>query len=248
MAEGGRQHGHGQRAQQGDRAELAALPVPADAAAPDVPPDPLAEQHGEPPVPAHQHPGQLRAGVPAGTGHQEDAERRLKMSPGPRGHGVCLVARDAEGVGQVGAVQLVPQVQLDDFPLAGGKTGQRRPDHLAELRLFQVRPEVGRVTGHPGRLAERGGAARGPEPAAALVPGHRGQPGPQPVLVAERGQLGRGDDERVLDRVSRIGRFGEQGLAVGIEARRVAVVGGFESRRVACRDGGYNVAVEQASR
>ncbi len=38
--------------------------------------------------------------------------------------------------------------------------------------------------------------------------------------------------------------LGEQGLAIGIEARCVAVVGGFESRRVACHDGGHDLAVE----
>ncbi len=244
MPQRGGQHGRWQQAQQRDRAELAALPVAADGAAPDVPPDPLAEQHREPAVPASQDPVQFSAGVPAGAGHQQDAERGLEMCPRPRGHGVGLVARDAERVGQVGPVQLVTQVQLDDLPLAGGEPGQRRPHHLTALRHFQIGPGIGRLIGHPRRLVERGGAAGGTEPVAALVAGHRVQPGPEPVVIAERGQLRGGDDERVLDGVGRVGGLGEQGPAVGIQARRVAVVGGFESRRVACHDGGDDVAVE----
>ena len=125
MPQGDGQHSHRQHAEQGHRAEFLALPVPAHGAAPDVPRDPLAEQHGEPAIPAVEDPGQLSAGFAAGAGHQQNAERRLEMSPGPRGHGVRLVARDAECIGQVGAVQLVPEVQLDDLPLAGSQAGQR---------------------------------------------------------------------------------------------------------------------------
>ena len=75
MPEGGRQRGHRQHAQQGHRAELTALPVPAGVAAPDMPSDPLTQQYGEPPVPALQDPGQFRAGFPAGAGDQQHAER-----------------------------------------------------------------------------------------------------------------------------------------------------------------------------
>ena len=124
MPQGAGQRGHRQHAEQGDRAELAALPLPAHGAVPDVPPDPLAEQHGEPAVPAFEDPGQLGAGFPAGAGHQQHAERRLEVSPGPGGHGVGLVTRDAERVGEVGASQLVPEVQLDDLPFAGSQAGQ----------------------------------------------------------------------------------------------------------------------------
>ena len=246
MPQRGRQRGRRQHAQQGDRAQLTALPVSADVTAPDVPPDPLAQQHGEPPVPPLQDRGQVRAGLPAGPGHEEHAERRLEMSPRPRGHGVRLIAGDAERVGQVGTSQLVSQVQLDDFPLAGGEAGQRRPDHLAELGLFQVSPQVGRPVRHPCGLLERGGAARRPQTAPALVPGHRVQPGAEPLLIAERGKLPRGDDERVLDGVGRVGGFREQGPAVGVQARRITVVGGFESRRVASHDGGHDLTVGHA--
>ena len=142
--------------------------------------------------------------------------------------------------------QLVPQVQLDDLPLAGGETAQRRPHDLAEFGLFQIRSEIVRPVGHPGGLVERGRASRRPQTAAALVPGHRVQPGAEPLLIAERGKLSRGDDERVLDGVGRVGGFREQRPAIGVQARRVAVVGGFQSRRVAGHDGGHDLAVEHA--
>ena len=112
----GRQRGHRQRAQQHVRREFTALPVTADGAAPDVQADPLAQQHGQPAVPAGQHRVQFGAGVPPGAGHQQHAQRRLEVGPGPGRHYVRLVARHPEGIGQVGAVQLVTQAQLDDLP------------------------------------------------------------------------------------------------------------------------------------
>src|ERR1700733_947403 len=99
------------------------------------------------------------------------------------------------------------------------------------------------VVGHLRRLIEWG-AARGPEPPVALIPGHRVQPGPEPVLVAERGKLRRGDDERVLDGVSRVRWLGEQGLAVGVKARRVAIKGRGEPGWVVRDNSGHDLAVE----
>ena len=77
----------------------------------------------------------------------------------------------------------------------------------------------------------------------AFVPGHRVQPGPQPVRVAQRADLVGGDDERVLHRVRRVGRLGEQYLTVRKQIRCVAVIGCGQPSRVASNDRGHDVPV-----
>src|ERR1700735_19672 len=113
LAQSWRQGHQRQDAEQRRRAQLAALALAADLAVLDVAADPLAQQHGQLPVPAREHGGKLRAVLPARPGYQQRADRPFQLAAGPRRQGVRLIQRDAERVGQVGAVEGVPQVALD---------------------------------------------------------------------------------------------------------------------------------------
>ena len=112
-----RQDELGQHADQGQRVDLALPVLSADLADGDVPADPLAQQGGQLSVPVIQDPGQFLARARAGPGHHERAQRGLEVGPGPGGEGLRLVARHPQRVSQVRAVELVPQAQLDDFPV-----------------------------------------------------------------------------------------------------------------------------------
>ena len=60
-----------------------------------------------------------------------------------------------------------------------------------------------------GYLGQRRGQPEGSELAEALVAGHGVQPWTEPSRITQSAHFGGGDDERVLDRVGRIGRIGE---------------------------------------
>src|ERR1035437_2922852 len=99
-------------------AEFVTLALAADVAAVDVPVDPLAYQRRQLPVPAIQDLREIRAVLLPGTRHQQHAQRRLELAAGPRGQRVRLVTRHPENIRQIGMVELVPEVELDDLALA----------------------------------------------------------------------------------------------------------------------------------
>ncbi len=241
-----RQQGHRQQAEQRGRAELTALALVADIAVLDVPADPLAQQRGELTVPAVQDGGQVGAGVLPGPGHQQRAQRGLELGARTGRQRVRLVARHAQRGGQLGPIQLMPQVQLDDLPLARVQPAQRGPDQLAQLGLFRRLPDVRRGVGHLVRIVQRRGRGAAAQPAVALVPCYRVQPRPQPAGIAQPAQLGGGDDERVLDRVGGVGRLAEHGAAVRVQWLRVTVVRRGETTRLPGHDGRDDLAVLHA--
>jgi hypothetical protein len=106
----------------------------------------------------------------------------------------------------------VPQVQLDDLPVARVQPGDRRLDKLAQLAPpgagagLDVRGCVGHLPG----LFQCCRPVAGPQPAVALVASHRVQPWPEPVRLAQARQPGRGDEVGVLHGIGGVGRLGEQ--------------------------------------
>ena len=245
-AQASREHGHREQAEQHRGAEFVTLALAADVAAVDVPVDPLADQRRQLAVPAIQDLGQFRAVLPPGTRHQQHAQRRLKLAAGPRGQRMRLVTRHPENIRQIGAIELMPEVQLDDLALAGIQAAQRRPHQVTKLRLLNVVAEISHIVCQLGRLIERRGPGVGPEPAVALVACHRIQPRPQPLGITQPRDLRCGDDEGVLNRVGRVGRLAKQGAAVGVQAPGILVVGCPEAGRVTVDDGVHNLAIEHA--
>ena len=193
----------------------------------DVPPHLLAGRPGQLAIPAGQHVGQLDTGSLPGPGQLQRAQRGLEPGPGPGRQQVGLVTRHAQGIREVRAVELVAQAQLDDLLVAGAQPGQRGTDQLAQALLLQRGAEVGGPLADGGDVVVPG--ARGvPGPAhlpAAFVAGHRVQPRPETARVAQAGQLGRRDHERVLHRVGRLRRIAQQGPGVRVERRGVMVIG-----------------------
>ena len=100
-------------------------------------------------------------------------------------------------------------------------------------------------------LRHRGSRGRlhGPGLAQAFVPRDRIQPGAQLVRIAEALQLGGGDDEGVRHGAGGLGRragVGQHEPAVGVQRRRVTVVGPGEPVRVTCDDGRDQLTVLHA--
>jgi hypothetical protein len=107
--------------------------------------------------------------------------------------------RDTQHPGQVSVVQAVPPAELGDLALVGIEPAEGIQHQVAQLVLTAV---GGPGHGHRrGQLATRVRPRRpgpGAQPALAFVPRDGIQPRPQPGRAAQPGQLGGGDDERVL--------------------------------------------------
>jgi hypothetical protein len=239
---GGDRHGAGEHG----RGQLAALALPADVAVVDVPADPLAHQHGEPPVPAGQHGVEAGAGVPPGPRDDQRAERSLQLAAGPGQQRVGVVAGHPERGGEFVALEFLHQAQLDDVPVARVQPVHRGPDQLAELGLFRGGADIRARRRDVGGLVEGGQRLPGPQPAEALVARDRVEPGTQPGRVPQVPQLGGRDEKGVLNRVGGVGGLVQQGTAVRVERRGVPVVRFGEPGGVTSHDGSDNLRVLHA--
>ena len=121
-------------------------------------------------VPVLEQQVELRAGPAPGAGHEQGAERLLQLATGARRQGVRLVPRHAEHGRQVGAVQVVPEVKLDDLAVARAQPVEGGPDEPAQFGLLRA------VAGVAGRVNQVDLVARS---RVALVAGYRVEPGPQ---------------------------------------------------------------------
>ena len=83
---------------------------------------------------------------------------------------------------------------------------RHEPAHFLALGIGARLRLVGR---HLARLVQRRRQPTGPELAETFVAGHRVQPWAELVRVTQPADLRGGDDERVLDRIGRVGRLGE---------------------------------------
>ena len=123
--------------------------IGADVALVDMAVDLLAVRRGQLAVPAIQQHVQLGTRPPAGTGHQQGAKAPLQLAAGPGGQLVRLVPRYAEHRGQVGALQVVPEIELDDLALGRFQPAEDGADELAQLGLIRAVRGVG-IRSRPG--------------------------------------------------------------------------------------------------
>ena len=91
----------------------------------------LARQRGQPAVPVVEQHVEFRAGPAPGARYEQGAERLFQLAAGARGHGVGLVPRHAEHRGEVGAMQVVPEVEFDDLAFIRVQPVEGGPDELA---------------------------------------------------------------------------------------------------------------------
>ena len=158
--------------------------VGADVALVDVTVDLLAVRRGQLAVPAVEQHVQVGAGPPAGARHQQRPERLLQPAASPRGQVVRLVPRHAEHGRQVGALQVVPQVELDDLAFGRVQAVQGGADELAQFGLIGVPPGTGPAYGSSRSSGLVQAGLRPVQPQLAFVAGHRVEPGPQLARVA----------------------------------------------------------------
>ena len=203
---GGREHGEHYRGVNFRAPDPAAHPAP-----PDVTCEPLAQRHAQRAVPAVQDAGHALAEVPGRPRDQQHAEQPHEPGACPFDQRLRLVVRHAQSIREVGALQLVAQVQLEELALHWLQTCERGPHKGAKFDLPGSARKRDAVICH---LRRR----RDPSlhPAVALVAGYRKQPAPQSVGLGQLRDLGCGDDESIVHRIGRVGWFSELGLAVRV--------------------------------
>ena len=171
----------------------------------------------------------------------------LEARSRPRGEGLRVVARNPQRVRQVRAVELVPQAQLDDFPVPRVQPRQRRRHHLALLGLDQRQAEIGgRLAGAELVVGEGDGGTVAMQPATALVPGHGVQPRAQRARVTQQRELHLRHHEGVPDRSRGVSGLAQQRPAISVQRRGKLIVGCRQRRRIALNDRGHQVPVTHA--
>ncbi len=161
------------------------LPLAADRAPLDVTVEPLAHQYGQLPVPALEHRAQGSAVLSPRAGHQQRAERGLKLIAGAGQQRVRVVARHPEHGRDLRDTEPLPHLQLDQVLVAGIQPADRGSQQSAQFRAARLAADVGRRTGHVGHRVQGGrgvrcGRAHTP---VALVARHGVEPRPEPVLI-----------------------------------------------------------------
>ena len=229
------------------RRQLAPLALPADIAAFDVPADPLAHQHGHLPVPVLQHRLEDCAGSPPCARDDQRAEGSLQLAAGPGQQRMGVVARHSEGRGELVAVELGDQAELDDVPLPRIQPVDRGPHQLPEFGPLRGGPDLAGLAGHIPGLVQGGQDGPGPQPAEALVPRDRVEPGAELGRIPQVTDFGRGHEEGVLHRVGGVGRLTQHGTAVRVQRHGVPVIRLGEPGGVPGHDGRDNLGVLHAA-
>jgi hypothetical protein len=148
---------------------------------------------------------------------------------------VGVAGLHAHGLGQLGALQAVAQVEVEQGAVALGQAGGGVPDELAQVGPPGRLAGAGRGVGRVGRLRLGRGACPGPGPAEGLAARRRVQPGSQPLRVAELAEApGRGH-ERVLGGAGRLLPVAHHRPAEVVQPVGVAVVDRGEGAAVAGR-------------
>jgi len=148
---------------------------------------------------------------------------------------VRLIPGDAEHRREIGAMQVMPEAKLEDLALTRSQPRQCGTDLPAQFGPVAV------VTGVVERFIRA--HLRRAQPAVTFVSGHGVKPGTQLARVTQTAEFARGDDERVLNGIGRVGEFVQHPIAVAVEGLRVSVVGIGKSGQVTRRDGRDNFAV-----
>jgi hypothetical protein len=84
-----------------------------------------------------------------------------------------VIARNAERLAELVAVEVVPDHQLDDLTVARVHPGQGVVDQLAQLCSFGIGADGGGFVGHVGHLVQPGRDLLPAQPSVALVAGDR---------------------------------------------------------------------------
>ena len=242
-----RRGGHrrpGRQAEQDGRAQLVDAPGGAGRAPLDVPVRPPAQRRGQLPVPAGQQRAELAAVVAACAAHEQHGEARLELVAGPGRQRGRLAAGHAEHVRDLGGLQPLPQLQLEDLALGGVQAARGGGEQGTQFGPFgRSLGDVDDGVRHARRHGEPRRGPRRPQDPQAFVARDGVQPGAEPAWIAQLRQPGRGDDERVLDGVGGVGGIAEHGPAVLVERFCVPVVGSGEPAGVSCHDGRDKLAV-----
>ena len=190
----------------------------------------------------HDHPG--------GRGHRRPgAPPEIVPPPGPGRDGRSRESGPAE---RARVIHHAGPVRAPGRRAVGAGRQDLAPELAGQgdLRHRAARSQGSGGRGSGGRGGGNAGVrVSGSEPAQALVPGHRVQPGPEPVGIGQLRQLRGSDDEGVLYGLGRAAhriRVGQHEPAVGVQWRRVAVVRLGEPVRVTCGDRGDQLAVLHA--
>ena len=160
---------------------------------------------------------------------------------------MCVVAGHPERLGKLGTLELVPEVQLNDLAVVRVEPDQSVMHEPPQLRSLGIPADIGRFVGHVRHLIEAWGDLPAPQPTMALIACDGVKPGPQLAGIAKLGELGRGDDERVLHGVGSVRRLPQHGTAIGIKGCRVAVVRFGKPGRVSGHDSSDNLTVLHAN-
>src|SRR4029453_12796882 len=102
----------------------------------DVGGDPLGDQGGEAAVPPGQDGGQVGTVVATQPGDQEGAEGALDLAAEAAEEDVGVAGLHAHGLAQLGAVEAVAEVEVEQGPVALGQAGGGVPDQLAQVRAL----------------------------------------------------------------------------------------------------------------
>ena len=232
--------GQRQQAEKRRRAQRARSVSGADLALLDVPANEVARLLGQLPIPVGQQLPEYRAGLAPGAHDEQCPEGFLQPRAGTGGQGVRAARRHAECLGEIGAIQVVPQAQLDDLTLTRPHLGQDGTGHSPEFGLRGVAADPSRRVRVDLSAAD---PHRGAEQTLAFGAGHRVQPRAQFGGLGKVAQRGCGDDERVLQGLGCAGRVVQHPMAVAVQGSRVPVVRQGDARRVSRRDRRGNLAV-----
>ena len=231
------------QAEQHGGAQLEGAACAADRAALDVPVNPLADRHGQVPVPVAEHASQLTAFISPGAADEQHAQARQELVAGPGEQRVHVVTGDPEDGGDLAGLETLPQVQFDGLALSRVQAPGRIVDQGAQSGMFGVLADVDAFVRHLWRLVKRHRRLPCPRGPQAFVACDGVQPGPEQLRVTQPRQPGGGEDERVLHGVGSISRVAEHEPAVFVQRVRVPVIGLGEPIGVAGHDGRDDLAV-----
>ena len=164
-------------------------------------------------VPSFQQLGELGASAVAGAGHEVAGElpvEALEAAP----QGVSLARGQTKGIGQVSAAEAVPELEVEQGPVAQGELGDRFPQQRAQPRP----PGVG--------VRERRPPAAGRcqlGPSRPLAPGDGEEPHGEAVGLGQPVQPEPRLEERGLDHVQRSALIAQHGQGEVVDASRVPV-------------------------
>ena len=240
-----RQRGQRGQAQQQRRGQLAALAFGARRAPLDVPVDPLAHQDVQLPVPVLEQRASDGASVRPERA-TSSAPREISSWSRARESSACAWLRETPSTAAISATSSSCRncsSIRSCSPVLRPRTAERSSARNSARSAPPV-TSADLVAHFRQKVQGRGACACVFTQATVAFVGHGIQPWPETALITQSRQLGRRDDEGVLHGVRSIGGLVQQGAAVGVQRRRVPVIGLGQPVRVACHNGRNDLAVK----